>query len=209
MGGGCGARGHAELIHHLLGDFAEGAEFGVYEDVGLAIELFSFGEELADFGEGIRFIQEGAMGLVFNAVQDFFRRSPETHGQRMCFEAGHVLFIEGQAAAGGDDGFVAALEFFDNATFHGAKSGFALVLEDVGDGGAGTGFDDVVGIKEGEVEGGSDLPADGGFTRAHEANQREIADVTGTVHGERMRENGRNGTYERQQKFQIPTSKLQ
>src|SRR5712675_1481098 len=43
------ARGHAELVHHLLGDFAEGAELGVYEDVGLAIELFSFGEELADF----------------------------------------------------------------------------------------------------------------------------------------------------------------
>jgi hypothetical protein len=68
------------------------------------------------------------------------------------------------------------------------------MLENFRDGCAGAGFDNVVGVEEGEMESGSDVPADGGFTRPHKANQRKIADVTGSVHKDVLQERGRNGT---------------
>ena len=54
---------NAELIHHLLGDLLKRAELGIHEHVGLTIELFAFGQQLADPGERINVFKQRPMAL--------------------------------------------------------------------------------------------------------------------------------------------------
>jgi hypothetical protein len=50
-----------------------------------------------------------------------------------------------------------------------AEGGFTVAREEFGDGDAGFGFDDVVGVDKTPAETGCEEGADGAFARAHEA----------------------------------------
>ncbi len=61
--------------------------------------------------------------------------------------------------------------------FEAAEVGFAMALEELGDGGVGAGFEVGVEIEEGPVEAGGEEAADGGLACSHEAGEDEAAEV--------------------------------
>jgi hypothetical protein len=57
--------------------------------------------------------------------------------------------------------------------------GLAVALEELGDGGAGAGFEVGVEVEEVPGEAGGEEAADGGFACSHEASEDEAAEVRG------------------------------
>lgn len=74
-------RAEAELVDNLLSYLSRGTEVAVDQDVRLSVERFTFRKERADFAEGIRIIQERAMGLFADAIVNPFGRGPKTDDQ--------------------------------------------------------------------------------------------------------------------------------
>ena len=55
--------------------------------------------------------------------------------------------------------------------------GFAVTLEELGNGGSGARFEVGVEVEEGPVETGGEEAADGGLARSHEAGEGETTEV--------------------------------
>jgi len=73
------------------------------------------------------------------------------------------------AAEGGGEG----------GRFEAAEVGFAVALEELGDGGSGAGLEVGVEVQEAPVEAGGEKAADGGLARSHEAGEDEAAEMRG------------------------------
>ena len=65
---------------------------------------------------------------------------------------------------------------------------------DVGNGAAGIGLNQLVGVDEFKAELLRNVPAHRRFARAHEADEREIDDVAVTLHGDGLAENAARRT---------------
>jgi hypothetical protein len=85
----------------------------------------------------------------------------------------------GSSAAEGEDGVVAAEGGGEGGGFEAAEVGFAVALEELGDGGVGAGFEVGVEVEELPVETGGEEAADGGLACSHEAGEDEAAEVRG------------------------------
>ena len=75
-------------MHHLLRDFADRAQLGVQQHIGLAVKRFARGEQVADFFLRIGIVQQRPVRLVFHPFPDFFRRRPQADDQRVFFKVG-------------------------------------------------------------------------------------------------------------------------
>ena len=172
----------AELVDDLLGDFADGADVRIDEDVSLFIERLTRGQQGADSSRRVRVVEQGPVRLVLDAFPDFFRRRPEADDERVRFQGGQILRIHRQAAAGGDDRARLLGEFLDHRGFHPAEGRFAVRGENVSNRPARARLDEVVGVEVFEMQLLGDEAADRGFAGAHEADERDIGDVAFAVH---------------------------
>ena len=59
-------------MNDLLGDFAQGAKLGVYENIRLSIIWAPNLQEFGDFCQRIRIIKKRPVCLPFHALPDFF-----------------------------------------------------------------------------------------------------------------------------------------
>ena len=166
-----------ELMDDLLGDVLGGAHFRVQQDVSLAVKGVAVGEEFADFGQWIGVVEQGAMGLVFYAVPDFFWRGPEIDGEGMGFDAGEIFRVGGEAATGGYDGLFAGGQFGNDFFLEGAEGRFTIFGKNFTNGFAGAGFDDLISVEEGEVQLGGDELADRRFAGPHETDERDVVNL--------------------------------
>jgi hypothetical protein len=135
----------------LVGYFPDGPEFGIDENIGLAVERIPFRQETMDFTERVRVFQQGPMALMPNALPDRRRGGPETNDQRMGSETGQVFSLGGQTAPGGDDEPLPGVQLLDDLSFELAEASFAVLAEDVGDALMRLFFDEVIGIDHLEV----------------------------------------------------------
>ena len=81
----------------------------------------------------------------------------------------------GGTTAEGEDGVVVAQGGGEGGGFEAAEVGFAVALEELGDGGVGACFEVGVEVEEGPVEAVGEEAADGGLACAHEAGEDESA----------------------------------
>ncbi len=81
-----------------------------------------------------------------------------------------------RASTQGEDEGIGGGEAGDGCMLAVAKGGFAVAGEELGDGHAGLGFKNVIGVEEAPAEALGDERADGGFTGAHEASEDDAAD---------------------------------
>src|SRR5208282_4258812 len=172
-----------ELMDDLLRDLADGADIRVNQHVGLPVKLFARGQEVADFFLRIGVVEQGTMRLVFYALPDFFRRSPEADDQRVLFEAGKILRPGRQAAAGGNESAFARGKFPGDLLFERAEGRFAVPGKNIGDGAAGPRLNQFIRVEVIEAQLVRHQPADGRFAGAHESDEREIDDAAVAVHG--------------------------
>ncbi len=63
-------RGLTEVVYDLMDNFLEGAHLGVDQKVGLSIDGFALGKEVADALLGVFSLQQGPVGLVFDTFPD-------------------------------------------------------------------------------------------------------------------------------------------
>jgi len=182
------------LVDDLLRDIFQSAHFRVQQDVGLAVKGFALFEQLFNFRQWIRFIQQRAMGLIVDAVPNFFRRSPETNDERMAFEAGEIIGIHRQAAAGRNDGFLSQSKLGDDFPFQLAEGRFAVLGKNLADAFIRPRLDDVIGIQKSKVQLLGDELAHGRFPRSHEANERNVLNVALGAHPNEVADLGDNRT---------------
>src|SRR6266850_291675 len=109
----------------------------------------------------------------------------------MTLQADKIRFIGRQTAPGGNHGFGAARQFLDQPLFPIAKKLFPMLFKEFSYGNSGARFNDVIGIQVSEMESIGGHPADGGFSRAHEPDQCEVANVPGAVHSYEVAKQGR------------------
>jgi len=117
-----------------------------------------------------------------NALEDLLRRGPEADDERVRFQTGKIGVVGRQSTASRDNGSVASRQLRDDPALPVAENRFPVLLENVFYAGAGTRFDNRVRVEECEMQLVRDEASNGGFTRAHKANQGEIAQLTGIIH---------------------------
>lgn len=145
-------------------------------DVGSAVERQA--ALVASFKVGL--IGEDGAGVLGTAAageggrQSDFEMDEEGSGAVEEQAAGRIPFD--CASAKGEDEGVGGGETGDGGVFAVAKGGFTVAGEELGDGHAGFGFKDVVGVEEAPAEALGDEWTDGGFTGAHEAGEDDAAD---------------------------------
>jgi len=132
--------------------------------------------------------------LIANAFPDCFRRRPKANHQGVALEAGQVLLIGNQSAAGGDHRvFVPAQLRYDGA-FALAKGGFAFLCKDFPNRFTGARFDGLIRVEKVETQLVGDEPAHGGFAGAHESDEGKVADLARATHGLELAHGRKLGT---------------
>ncbi len=153
---------------------------GVDGEVGeAAVEGVAPGEaELGGGGVG----EDGA-GYVLQhaAIEEGGERGVEEDGEgvRGLFEEKAVGELFGGAAAEGEDGVVLAEGGGEGGGFEAAEVGFAVTLEELGDGGSGAGFEVGVEVEEGPVDAGGEEAAYCGLACSHETGEDKAAEMQG------------------------------
>ena len=112
----------------------------------------------------------------------------------MAFEAGEIVRIYRQAAAGGNDGFFARGEFSDDFFFHCAEGRLAVLRENITDGFARARLDHLIGIQKRKMELMGDDLSYGGFARSHEADERNVLNLSPGAHPIELADLARIGT---------------
>lgn len=178
----------------LVNDFLEGSHLRIDQQVGLSIDGFPLGEEFADAFLRVFGLEEGPVGLMLDAFPDGIGRSPEANNQCVCFKAGEVVGVGGEAAAGGDDQAFPLGEFLDEHGFAGAEVIFAVLFKNARNGQAHDRFDLGVGVQKVKINCARDLLADGGFSHPHKPDQGYVAYVAPAFHGLCVTESGAGRT---------------
>ena len=151
---------------------------GVDGEVGeAAVEGVAFGEALFGGGgvgkDGAGYILEHA--AVVEGGEGGVEEDGEGSGGLFEEEAVGELF--GGASAQGEDGVVVAEGGGEGGGFEAAEVGFAVALEEFGDGRSGASFEVGVEVEEVPGEARGEEAADGGFACPHEAGQDEAAEM--------------------------------
>jgi len=153
VGGGDGERGHSAVEGMAVLEAELGGD-GVLEDWAADVLQHAAVEEggkrrVEEDGEGCGgLLEEEAVGEVFRGA------SAQCEDDVVVAESG-----------GEGDGFEAA------------EADFPMLLEELGDGGVGAGFEVVVEVEEVPADAGGEEAADGGFACAHEAGEDEAFEV--------------------------------
>jgi hypothetical protein len=165
-----------ESVDGLIGGLVGGADGEVGE---AAVEGVAFLEALLGgslvFEDGARYVlkhaavEEGGEGCV----------KKDGEGGGGLFEEETVGEFFGSSAAEGEDGVVVAESGGEGGGFEAAEVGFAVALEELGNGGSGAGFEVGVEVEELPVEAGGEEAADGGLACSHEAGEDETAEMRG------------------------------
>jgi len=153
---------------------------GVDGEVGEAtVEGVAFVE--AELGGGGVFEDGTGDVLQHAAVEEGGEGGVEEDGEGGggLFEEEAVGELFGCASAEGEDGVVAAKSGGEGGGFETAEVSFAVLGEELGDGGVGAGFEVGVEVEEAPVEAGGEEAADGGLARSHEAGEDEASEMRG------------------------------
>ncbi len=134
------------------------------------------------------------MGLALDSLPNLFRRGPQTHNQRMALKTRQIRFVRRQAAASRNHRLIAPRQFLDNSMFPLAKNWFAVMLKNLLNRGSSSRFDDIVRIQKREMQSIRHQSTNGRFSRTHKADEREIANLAGTVHARQIADFQRIGT---------------
>ena len=153
---------------------------GVDGEVGeAAVEGVAFVEaELGGGGVG----EDGAGDVLQHAaVEEGGEGGVEEDGEGGggLFEEEAVGELFGGSSAEGEDGVVVAEGGGEGGGFEAAEVGFAVVGEELGDGGAGACFEVGVEVEEAPVEAGGEEASDGGLACSHEAGEDEALEMRG------------------------------
>ena len=170
-------------MNDLLRNFADGAEVRVEQDIGLFVERLARGQHLADFGLRIFPVQQWTMVLVPHPLPDFIWRGPKADHERVLLEAGQIRGIHRKSPAGGDDRSGACRELLDDVLFERAKHRFAVAVENVRDGPARPGLDQLIRVKVVKAQLLGNKAAHGGLACAHEPDERDVGEAAVTLHG--------------------------
>ncbi len=173
---------HVELVQDLVRHFLDGPRFGVHEDVGLPIERLTFREEPAYLVERVGTMEKWPMGLVAHPVPNGLGRRPQTHHQRVAFQAREVFVIGGQAAARRDDQAALARQSFEHLPLISAKLRLAFRRKDLGDSFGGLFFDKLVRIHQAKAQGRGQEMAHRCFSSTHESNQGNVSNLARLMH---------------------------
>ena len=178
-------RGHVHSGEDGIYGFVGGLGGGIDGEARqAAVERVAAGEALLG-GDGV--LEDGAADVLQHAaVVEGGEGSVEEDGEG----AGGLLDEEsvgelfGRAAAECEDGLGAAEGGGEGARFKAAEAGFAVKLEELGNGGAGAGFEVSVDVEEVPADTGGEETADGGLACSHEPGEDEAFEVGGDDGGD-------------------------
>ena len=155
------------------GEVGEAAVEGV-----ALLEAMQGGGGIGEDGAGQGWIAEV---LEHAAVEEGGEWGVEEDGEGAgsLFEEKAVGELFGGASAEGEDGVVGAEGGGEGGGFEAAEVGFAVALEELGDGGAGAGLEVGVEVEEVPGEAGGEEAAYGGLACSHKAGEDEAAEVGG------------------------------
>jgi hypothetical protein len=173
---------HIKLMDDLHRNFSHGPSFGIHQHIGLAVEWFPNRKKLLDFGKGIGFIQQRAVVVTADAFVNGLGRSPKAHHQGMSFETVQICLVGRETAAGRNHRLFSVRELPDDESLQLTKSSFPVLLKNLANGFVRTEFNNLIGIQIGEMQKLCNQPTYGRFSRAHEADQRQIVDGTRAGH---------------------------
>ena len=163
------------LQHDLLGHFPGRTLVGVEEHIRLPVKRFPRREQFFDFRLRIRSVQQRAMRLAAHAFPNLLRRRPEADDEGNLLEAHEVFQLRGKAAAGRDERVRARGQFLHDLPFQRAKGRFAIPGKNIRNRPARARLNEFVRVEKRKMQPLRDEPAHGGFPRAHESNEREVA----------------------------------
>lgn len=157
------------------------------QNVGLAIAWPALFEHLFYFAKRVGRLQQWPMRLRAHAFPNRLRASPQTHHQRMGFQARQIARIHHQPAAGRNHQLFSRGELRHHLLFQLAKNRLALLRENFSNRVARLRFDHRIRVDEFELHGIGDNASDGRLAGAHESHEGEIMDVPCVVHASSLR----------------------
>ena len=95
----------------------------------------------------------------------------EDHSAGSLLEQEPICKLLGGASAEGQDRACPGEGVGEGRGFHAAEMSFAVAGEELGNGGAGAGFDVLIEVEEVPAQGSGEQPADGGFAGSHKADE--------------------------------------
>jgi hypothetical protein len=157
----------------FVGGFIQGFAAKIDADVGLLVEGLARYEQLSERVLPPIVLEQGALSAAFAepGFEDLVTDSEVDDGAEAS-ELGPILFAQNDAAAGGDDGPILN-EVAEHAALMLSEGGFPVALEEEGDRLAKAVGDELVGVLESSAQFFGDEPAQGGFARAHHADEDE------------------------------------
>jgi hypothetical protein len=140
---------------------------------GFAIKRIAFGVQIAQALQGIVHLQQGPLGVVPHATEYLLGRGPQVDHRSGVAQALPVRLPQHDAPAGGEDPRLALDQVANHRFFEVAEGLFTFTLEKLTDRAARSPLDHIVGVREGKSQPPGELPPDGGFSRAGQADQAD------------------------------------
>ena len=172
----------AELMGDLAGDFSNGAQLGVHQDVCAPVKGLPLGEQLPNSRHWVGTVEQRAMALPVDTLPDGFRGGPKADDHGVVFKAVQVVRIGAQTAAGSENGPGARGEAGDDLLFELPEPRFAFEPEDLGDELAGLALDEFVGVDHLEMQLAGQQVRDRAFPRAHEPDEGDVLNLPSLLH---------------------------
>ena len=163
-----------DSLFDLRDDLVDGLVGGVDGNIGLGVERVAAVEQFFDLRQRVRGLEQGAVGLVLDALEDHFGPRREADHEACLFEGPPVHLPDHRAAAGGDHLVLAPHDLLDDPLLDLAEIGFAELREDGGDGHVLVGLDERVGVHEGIAQVLRQPRADARLADAHETGEDDV-----------------------------------
>jgi hypothetical protein len=161
-------------MHHMGSDFPRFTEFAIKQDIRFAIGGRSLLEKSADFLQWILNAQQRTMGLMPDALENRFGRTPQTDHKRVSFEADEIFWIRHETAAGGNNKGRRSFQLLYHLLFVRPEARLAFRVKDVRNFPPGNAFDHFVRIDKPKAQHACNHLANCALARAHEPHQRDI-----------------------------------
>jgi hypothetical protein len=174
LGRGFHHPGQLELHQHHVRHRMHGGALRLDHEVrGLPVQRFTLGQQLAHSREHIGALQQRPPLIVPHAARQLFGRGPQVHHRAAMVQVLAVVGPQHRATTRGNHcSIVSCSDFVDHLRLDLPKRRFALVLEVHADRAADTLLDQVISVDKRPVQLPRQLPADGGFAGAGEADKR-------------------------------------
>ena len=137
----------------------------------LTVERVAHGEEIAQAGERVAHLKQGAILVVAQAAKDFLGIGAQIHHLAPRTQVLAVVRPEHGPASGGQDPGVGARQVIDDLLLDVAEGFFALALKKLADRAAYTLLNRRVRIYKTDIKPARELTSNGGFSGAREADK--------------------------------------